>query len=112
MVKFKGVPLEFGDRTVIVPGLSLSQLRRHSEVVTQCIEVEKMAPGPEQLYAMLEPVSMLVHLALSRNYEDITLEHVQDAVDTGTVQEFVSAIMGQSGMRRVRAVEGEASGEA
>lgn len=113
MVKFKGVPLEFGDRTVIVPGLSLAQLRQHGSVVAECIAVEKMPAGPEQLNAMLDPVSKLVHLALSRNYDDLKLEDVQNVLDTGTMQEFVAAIMGQSGARRVRSVEGdEAPGEA
>lgn len=113
-VKFKGVPLDFGDRKIIVPGLSLRQLRENAELVKECVRLESMPPGPDQIFAMLDPVSKLVHLAVSRNYGDkVTLEDVLDVLDTHTAQEFVGVIMGQTGFKRVHSIEeGDAPGEA
>lgn len=117
-VKYKGTPLDLGDRTVIVPGLSLRQLRDNSKLVQECLDIEKKhgtAPPPEVLHEMVEPVAKLIHLALTRNYPNLALAEVEDSIDLTNMESFVNAVMGQSGMQLVREVpkaEGSRPGEA
>jgi hypothetical protein len=112
--KYKGVPLDFGTHRLIVPGLSLRQLRENKDLVATCIalEAEAAAGGKDVLFKMLDPVASLVHMALQRNYPAVTKAKVEDVLDTNNMTEYVTAIMGQSGLVRVSTLpEGEMSGE-
>lgn len=110
-VKFRGIPQPFARRMLIVPGLSIKQLRDNQQLVAECLALEKEAAGPtsetDVLFKMLGPVAKLIHLALSRNYEDVTLDEVEEVIDTYSMREYVSVVMGQSGMVRVAAVPAE-----
>ena len=62
-------------------------------------------PTPEQMQGVCE----IVHAALSRNYDDLTIEQVEDIIDLRNAGAVIQAVMGQSGLTQSKdAAPGEA----
>lgn len=112
-----GIVLVFNGREVIVPGLSLSQVRQNRPLLSSFIEAEKLAAeNPDSALDSFSTITTVVQLALSRNYPDVTEAEVENSLDLNNVKEWVAAVMGQSGFRVTREIpsvgEGAESGEA
>lgn len=82
-VRFKGTPIAFGDRTLIVPPLSLRSVMKLQDAL------DKLAGTPD-----LQAVVTLAHEALRRNYPDITHDELVDVLDLNNMQSVVVAMMG------------------
>ncbi len=100
----KGIPFELGDRTLVVPPLSLGTLEAMEE---QLGAFRGDASDAKQISTALDCVTA----ALKRNYPDITREQVADMVDLANMSEVMQAVMDASGVRR-KALEASAAGEA
>lgn len=101
-VKIKGIPLELGGETLIVPPINLGAL-------------EQMQEALASYTGGLDKVSMATvldaaHAALRRNYPDMTREDVADVIDVANMQQVMEAVMDVSGLRRkaLEADQGEA----
>lgn len=94
----EGVKLNLGGRDLIVPALSFKQLRQLLP------KVQHLGDGAVTAENMGE-IALVVHAALSRNYQDLTIDDVEDMLDMHNAMPAVLAVMGQSGLERV---EGEA----
>lgn len=104
--KVKGIPVEMGGTTFIVPPLSLGaldQLQDRLEKFTGDIR------DGSQMATMLDAA----HASLKRNYPDITREEVGEMVDLENMARVMEAIMDVSGLkRREFEAAGNTSGEA
>jgi len=103
IVKIKGIPVELGDRTLIVPPLALGALEQLQErIATFTGDIR----SKEQIATVLDAA----HAALKRNYPEVTREDVAEWVDVGNMAEVFEAVMDISGMKRkaLEAGQGEA----
>jgi len=118
-VKFDGVPHNLGGTTYIVPGLSTKQMRQLRDRIVRAIELEQQAAKGEvpdasgTMFEILDIAVDVTHAALSRNYEGIDKDKLEDWVDMNNSRSLMMAVMGQSGFQLVREVpEVTGSGEA
>ncbi|WP_445364895.1 hypothetical protein ACJJJB_00040 (plasmid) [Microbulbifer sp. ANSA001] len=100
--KHKGIPVELGGKTYIVPSMSLGS-------------VEKMIDRIQEFSGGLDPESIGIaldatHAAIVRNYPDFTREELTEEMDLGNMVEIMHAVMDVSGLRR-KAAEQEAASE-
>lgn len=100
MIKVKGVPIEMGGETYVVPPLPLGVLEAMQDRLAAMnggLDKESVATTIDCLFACLK-----------RNYPDMTRERVAtDLLDVGNMGEVMQAVMDVSGMRR-KAAEAEA----
>lgn len=91
-VKHSGVPIEFGDDTVIVPALTTSQVEGLVEklMAHDAIKLESF----RNIYERLALRTEIVIVALRRNYPEITLEEVREALTTGNSDQAMGAALG------------------
>lgn len=116
-LKFVGVPFPEHAPKYIVPGLGLRQMREAKEVIGRLMELQATLTAgatPEILEEAMGAAVKLVHAAILRNHESVTLEEIEDLVDMNNFQFLIAAIMGQSGFKLVSELPKEVaeSGEA
>lgn len=99
----KGIPFPFGEKTLIVPPLSLGALEAMEEQIAKLTANEK---DPAQVTAALD----IVTAALKRNYPEMTRAEVGDLVDVANMRDVIEAVMDASGVKR-KAMEAAAAGE-
>lgn len=99
----KGIPFDFGGRTLIIPPLSLGNLET---LEPQLATFRGDAKDPKNISTALDCITA----ALKRNYPDTTREQVADMVDLGNMAEVMQAVMDSAGIRR-KALEASAAGE-
>lgn len=107
MVKIKGIKLELGGTTYVVPPLPLGSMEAMEE------RIQNFTGGLDR--GSLSTVIDCLHAALKRNYPDITREMVADELlDVSNFGEVMQAVMDVSGMRRksLEAAEEAGNGEA
>lgn len=110
-VKIEGVPHVLGGTTYIVPGLSTKQMRQLRDRITRAVELEQATDPATQRDAMYEVLDITIdvtHAALSRNYESVSKDDLEDWVDMNNARTLMMSVMGQSGMKLVREVPAEA----
>lgn len=100
MVKIKGIPLELGGETYVVPPMPLGALEAMQD------RIQTFAGGLDG--ASVGTVIDCLHASLKRNYPDMTREAVADLLDVGNMQDVMEAVMDVSGMRR-KAMEADAA---
>lgn len=83
---YAGNKIQFGERELIVPPLSIAQLREHRE------GLEKLQAGANTNNMQL--CAPIIGAALSRNYPTITIEEVEALVDLGNVGPVMAAVCG------------------
>jgi dihydroxyacetone kinase DhaKLM complex PTS-EIIA-like component DhaM len=96
----RGVKMDLGGKTYIVPPLSLGAIEAMQE------RISNFAGGTR-----LESVGTVIdalHSALLRNYPDISRDQVANMVDLGCMQEVMEAVMDVSGLKRKAQEQGEA----
>lgn len=106
IARVKGIPLELGGTTYVVPPLSLGaleQLKERLENFTGDVRNDDQAAT----------VIDAAHACLKRNYPDITREDVAELIDLENMMEVMEAVMDVSGMKRkakeATAQQGEAN---
>jgi hypothetical protein len=87
-VKCDGKPFVIGGRELIVPPLSVALARKHRDIID--------ALGAKSQFDTLLDMSVLIHAALARNYDDVSLEFVQEWVDFGNCAALMQALFGQA----------------
>jgi len=92
--RFKGVAIELGGTTYIVPPLTLGSFEDHADAIKG---FDPTAPTPASVRLVVD----LLTAALRRNYPEMTRDTVRDLVDLQTMVPVMYALMGVSG-----AVEG------
>lgn len=91
---FNGVKAKFGDKEVVIPPLSLGQLRngalellkKHDELVEKNQFMESALIRGE-----------VIALALTRNYPEMTVDLVFENLDLSNVNELWRTVIGLSG---------------
>jgi len=101
MALIEGVKINLGGTEYVVPPLSFKQLRTLQPKMGVLSSVGSM-PNEDQLDVIVE----VIHMALSRNYPDLTTDQVSEALDLGNMKLILPAILGVSGL--VTSGEGKA----
>lgn len=92
MTQIKGVPIELGGATYVVPPLTLGAL----EQLMPRIQAFDGTMNGEQIATVLD----CAHAALKRNYPDMSRETLAELVDLGNFGALFEAIMNASGLQR------------
>ncbi len=92
--RFEGVKVRLGDRDYIIPPLNLGSIKRLREDINvlSAVRVGEMMTDEQ-----IDSAVRIFHAALSRNYPDITIEEVEEAVDLGNIATVTKAMMKASG---------------
>lgn len=88
-----GVTVNLGGEDFVVPPLNFKALRALQPKLA-LIDGIAGRPTDEQMDALVETV----HMALQRNYPDLTREKLEDILDMGNAPPAIRAIMGASGL--------------
>lgn len=104
IVKVKGIPVELGGVTFIVPPLSLGALEQLQAGIAGFT-------GDVFDKAQIALVIDAALAALKRNYPDITREQVAECIDVANMPEVFEAVMDVSGLKR-KSLEAVTPGEA
>ncbi|KQY51188.1 hypothetical protein [Lysobacter sp. Root494] len=93
-VPFKGIPLELGGETYVVPPLSLRALEGLAGALSSFSD--EVGFDRWQIDAVIDATTA----ALKRNYPHITREQVADMIDLENVMAVTEAVMDVSGAKR------------
>lgn len=99
-IKIAGVPVEMGGVRRVIPPLNLKALKLFQERIANF----KGGLDPESIQLVLD----VAYSALKRNYPEITMDEIEDAIDVSNMGDIFSAIMDVSGLQR-KASEAEAA---
>lgn len=98
----RGLPVVLADgRTYLVPPFTLGQLAEHKGLVEH-LRAPFLYMGQDDHREKLERLVDALHVALARNYPDLTREQVLDLVDMRNALELIAAIQGANGFRELR----------
>jgi hypothetical protein len=105
IARVKGIPLELGGVTRIVPPLSLGALEQLQDGLANFTgDIRE----PQQITTLIAAA----HSALRRNYPDVTREDVADWIDLENALQVMEAVMDVSGLKRKAKEAALAQGEA
>lgn len=85
-----GVTIRLGRRDFVVPPLNLRAVRK----VEKLLPVLEGRPGE---VSFLDAAVEVLHLAILRNYPEVTRDEVEDMVDLGNLPRLIEAVMNVSG---------------
>lgn len=111
--RFPGVPFTLAGRSLLVPGLSLKQMKENKPTLLKFVELDKQQRAGTLVdpFEMNDAMASLIQLAISRNHADITMEMIEEEVDTNSMQSLMEAIMGGSGLKVVPMLPAGSGGE-
>ncbi len=78
-----GVPMAFGNITLDVPSLTARALSKALRLINKISETEKNGAMTEE---SIRDMCEVIHMALVRNYPDLTVDEVLDLVDLENLQ--------------------------
>jgi len=107
----EGVEINIAGRDYIVPALNFKSIRKLKAEIALISDVEAAKAdgfGSDRM----EAICKVAHAAFARNYPNLTLEELQDMVDLNNSGEIINAVMGISGLTRVKGEGDSESGEA
>jgi hypothetical protein len=106
VVKVKGIALDLGGATFVVPPLSLGALEQLQESLSSF-------SGDVTDKAQVATAIDAAHAALRRNYPAMTREEVAEAIGLDNMVDVMEAVMDVSGLKRkqLEAAEGAGPGE-
>lgn len=104
---FEGVKLRIGRQDYIVPALSMRQLKQYEKTIAQTQKSLGAAMSPADIDKFVE----VIHAAVSRNYPDVTLDQMLDAIDLRSLPTLFPAVMGISGLEAKQQGEAQAQAE-
>lgn len=102
--KCKGIPVELGGHTLVVPPLALGDLESLQEKIAG---FKGDVTDLGQVSACID----VAHRAISRNYPEVTRADVAAWIDVANMNEVFEAVMDVSALKRIRLESAEA-GEA
>lgn len=88
---FDGVTIRLGRRDYVVPPLNLRAVKR-IELLLPVLSGESGQQG-----TFIDAAIEVLHLALLRNYPDITKGEIEELVDLGNLPRLIGAVMAVSG---------------
>lgn len=100
-----GLVVHMDGRDWTIPPLTLAQLRGNQDHLRKVLEITPFST-PEEM----DPAIHMIHLAMTRNYPELTREGLEDMLDLGNVGRVWLAICAMSGLERSK--EAPAEGEA
>ena len=92
MVKNKGVEIELGDKTYILPPLNCAALEQFGDKLETFNELP-----------VVKKIGFTVDLTLAslhRNYPELKREEIAEVIDLGNMAEVIQVVMGVSGLVR------------
>jgi hypothetical protein len=95
--KFPGVPMVLDGARYLIPSLSLRQLHDNYELIAAPIDTVTN----ENLQTYFVKYLPVIHLAIGRNYSDITEENLQDWLGITTFSTALAIVKGVSGLQEV-----------
>lgn len=90
-----GVIVEMGGTEYTIPPLNFSAIKKLSSKLATLKDMGEGLPDDEQIDTMIE----IIHLAVKRNYPDVTVDEVADMLDMSNAMQAVGAIMSGSGFK-------------
>lgn len=90
-----GVEIKMGGTAYIVPPLTFKQIRNLESTLASFGNIDDSISG-EQMNQLIK----VAHMALSRNYPDLTAEELEDLIDLGNAASIMHAVMGASGLKK------------
>lgn len=90
VAKIKGTEIEINGEKRICPPLNLRAIEQVQEKLKS---FDAKSP-----FDQLPIVAEVAHLALVRNYPEITLDELKDGIDLGNMTEIMNAVMGVSNL--------------
>lgn len=105
-VKFAGQVVELQNMKVIMPPLNFVAFRRKGaakkldQIIqsTQNISADGGFDIPDEVF---DNVVELTHMAISRNYPDITLDEIEEGLDFDNMQGIIQKLMVQSNLAKL-----------
>ncbi|HLQ13100.1 MAG TPA: hypothetical protein VK130_07625 [Steroidobacteraceae bacterium] len=94
--QIEGVPVRLGGRVWLVPAINFKRLRR---LLPKLLQFSSRTN--ELTEAALDDAIEVVHLVLTQNYPDLTLEQVEEMMNLRILHELLPIIMGAAGMVEV-----------
>lgn len=79
-----GVQVKIGEREYVIPPLNVKSFKR-----AQALEPALSSEGPEAIDAAIE----IIHLAVTRNYPDVTREQLEEDIDLGSLVHLITALL-------------------
>jgi len=93
--RFRGVPIFLNGQRIIVPSLSMGQVRQNQELI------EAKPPEGEPLVDHAKRMQPVILAAINRNYPDVTADDLDEWLDLNTYPEVYLAMRGASGLKVV-----------
>lgn len=93
---FPGIEIQIDGKTHIVPALSLKQLREGGMELMK--KTDELAAAGGNGYDTMASRAALIHMALTRNYPDMTLAKVEENLDLGNTVKIWLVVLGVSGL--------------
>lgn len=90
--KFKGIAIQFGDTSLVVPPLNFRALQS----LQSRLAGFSGGTDPDSIQVVVDAF----HSAVVRNYPDMTVDQVVDLLDLENMQAVMEAVMDVSGLRR------------
>lgn len=100
---FEGENITIHGKEYVIPGLSFAQLEDNAKDIEKVMNAQN-----EDMVKMIGVTSKIVHLAMSRNYPELTLKGVKQMLDMRNMNRIIQAIMGGTGFRPAVNGSGEA----
>jgi hypothetical protein len=94
-VKYEGQPTIIGGREFIVPSLSVKQTRDLWPIIDGW---GGPASSPDKIPERYEGGVKIIYAALSRNYPELTLEELEDALSHNQFVSVLSVVLRESGL--------------
>lgn len=100
LVKVKGIAVQLGGESFVIPPLSLGALE---QLQSRVADFKGDIRDKEQVATVIDAA----HAALKRNYPAITRDEIADMIDVGNMAEVFEAVMDVSGLKRKAIEAGE-----
>jgi hypothetical protein len=94
VIKFEGTEVKLGDKTFVVPALTIGQARRLWPEILEMNDGITAANLPDKQSKWMD----IVHAALSRNYPELKREELEELVDLRSIKKLMMIVMGNSEM--------------
>jgi hypothetical protein len=86
-----GKPVGFGNVTLYIPALTVRQFTKALTLIN-----EISSAGDEDTGKTMNQMMEVIHMAVSRNYPDITLEELLDLIDLSNLQDVFQQVLQSS----------------
>lgn len=104
MAKYKGIPMDVGGVSYIVPPVSLAFIEDNDSAI-------KSFTGAANDASQVTFALNMIHAAISRNHPEVTRSELREVVDVGNMAELIEAVMDVSGLKRKSLELGEAKAD-